>query len=83
MFVTKTSLFFLSLGSLTGLSDAFWRMSCTIIQTGRIDPVVTPGIVSSHVHKISGASSEYTLSLSLSTQPVAVVTPQNSHIPKS
>ncbi|CAD6582987.1 MAG: hypothetical protein ASARMPRED_001123 [Alectoria sarmentosa] len=56
MFVNKSSLLLLSLGSLTGLSDAFWRMSCSIIQTGRIDPIVSPGEVASHVHKISGAS---------------------------
>ena len=58
MFVNKSSLLLLSLGSLTGLSDAFWRMSCSVIQTGRIDPIVTPGKVSSHVHKLSGASSK-------------------------
>ena len=58
MVVTKTSLFLLSLGSLTGLSDAFWRMSCSTIQTGRIDPIVSPGKVASHVHRIAGASSK-------------------------
>ena len=57
MFVNKSSLFLLSLGSLAGISEAFWRMSCSIIQTGRIDPIVSPGKVASHVHKISGASS--------------------------
>jgi len=41
-----------------GLSSAFWRMSCSVIQTGRIDPVVSPGKVASHVHKISGAQSK-------------------------
>lgn len=56
MFVSKSALLLLSLGFLTGFSDAFWRMSCSIIQTGRIDPIVSPGEVSSHVHKISGAS---------------------------
>ena len=59
MFVNKSSLFLLSLGSLAGISEAFWRMSCSIIQTGRIDPVVSPGKVASHVHKISGASSKH------------------------
>ncbi|KAK5148930.1 hypothetical protein LTR04_000305, partial [Oleoguttula sp. CCFEE 6159] len=34
--------------------DAFWRMNCGVIQTGRIDPIVTPGGISSHVHKIAG-----------------------------
>ncbi|KAI1652615.1 WSC-domain-containing protein [Daldinia decipiens] len=36
--------------------DAYWRMSCSIIQTGRLDPNVSPGTVSAHVHKVSGAS---------------------------
>ncbi|KAI1374179.1 WSC-domain-containing protein [Hypoxylon crocopeplum] len=39
--------------------DAFWRMSCSIIQTGRLDPNISPGAVSAHVHKISGASNFY------------------------
>ena len=58
MFPNKSALLLLSLGSLTGLSDAFWRMSCSIIQTSRIDPIVSPGKISSHVHKIAGASSK-------------------------
>ncbi|KAI2464975.1 WSC-domain-containing protein [Annulohypoxylon bovei var. microspora] len=37
-------------------ADAFWRMSCSLIQTGRLDPNVSPGAVSAHVHKVSGAS---------------------------
>ena len=45
------------LAALTGSSDAFWRMSCSVIQTSRIDPVISPGKVADHVHKISGASS--------------------------
>ena len=32
-------------------------MPCGIVQTGRIDPVVSTGKVSGHVHKIAGASS--------------------------
>ncbi|MCJ1434081.1 hypothetical protein MMC27_003447 [Xylographa pallens] len=31
-------------------------MQCGITQTGRIDPVVSPGKISSHVHKIAGSS---------------------------
>ncbi|KFY16649.1 hypothetical protein V492_01177 [Pseudogymnoascus sp. VKM F-4246] len=34
----------------------FWRMSCSVSQMGRIDPVISYGGVSQHVHKISGAS---------------------------
>ncbi|KAI0880342.1 WSC-domain-containing protein [Annulohypoxylon maeteangense] len=37
-------------------ADAYWRMSCSLIQTGRLDPNVSPGEVSAHVHKVSGAS---------------------------
>ncbi|KAI5859630.1 hypothetical protein GGS23DRAFT_316541 [Durotheca rogersii] len=37
-------------------ADAYWRMSCGVIQTGRLDPIAYPGVVSDHVHKISGAS---------------------------
>ena len=55
---SKTSLLLVGLGSLTGFSDAFWRMSCSIVQTGRIDPVVSPGQINGHVHKIAGASSK-------------------------
>lgn len=36
--------------------DAFWRMNCGLIQTGRLDLIVSPGAVATHVHKISGAS---------------------------
>ncbi|KAK0512548.1 hypothetical protein JMJ35_004565 [Cladonia borealis] len=54
--VSKTFILVVCVGSLTGFSDAFWRMSCGIIQTGRIDPVVSPGKISGHVHKIAGAS---------------------------
>ncbi|KAI9830739.1 MAG: hypothetical protein M1819_005403 [Sarea resinae] len=39
-----------------GIATAYWRMSCGLIQTGRIDPVVSPGDISSHAHKIVGAS---------------------------
>ena len=41
-------------GVLAGSSQAFWRMSCGIIQTGRIDPVVSPGKIAGHAHKIAG-----------------------------
>lgn len=40
-----------------GRVDAFWRMSCGIIQFGRVDPVISPGSVSQHAHKIAGGSS--------------------------
>lgn len=48
----------LSLGSLLGSANAFWRMNCGVAQTGRIDPILSPGAVSGHVHLLSGATSE-------------------------
>ncbi|KAI4258516.1 MAG: hypothetical protein L6R42_005041 [Xanthoria sp. 1 TBL-2021] len=44
-------------GSLfTGLSQAYWRLSCSLSQTSRIDPIINPGGLSGHVHKFAGAS---------------------------
>jgi hypothetical protein len=42
--------------------NAYWRMSCSIIQEGRIDPVISYGSASSHVHKLSGAASKCSFS---------------------
>lgn len=39
--------------------DAFWRMVCSTIQVGRIDPIVSPGGVSGHSHTIAGPNSMY------------------------
>jgi hypothetical protein len=39
--------------------DAFFRMSCGRIQTGRIDPIITPGGVAGHCHLISGPISRW------------------------
>ncbi|KAK7418586.1 hypothetical protein QQZ08_011170 [Neonectria magnoliae] len=50
---SKTLLWLLAI---TAPVDAFWRMSCGLIQTGRVDPIVSPGGVAGHVHKVSGAS---------------------------
>ena len=35
-------------------ADAFWRLPCGRIQLGRLDPIISPGGVSGHVHTISG-----------------------------
>ncbi|KAF2721327.1 WSC-domain-containing protein, partial [Polychaeton citri CBS 116435] len=35
---------------------AFWRMNCAKIQIGRVDPVISPGQVSGHVHTLVGAA---------------------------
>ena len=40
---------------LIGPTSAFWRLSCGIVQSGRVDPVVSPGKLASHAHKIAGA----------------------------
>jgi hypothetical protein len=40
--------------------DAFWRMVCSTIQTGRIDPIVNPGAVSGHAHTVAGPISKPT-----------------------
>ena len=45
------------LGLLAGSSHGFWRLSCGIVQTGRIDPIVNPGKLSPHAHKIAGGGS--------------------------
>ena len=37
-------------------SHGFWRLGCGIAQRGRIDPIITPGDVSGHVHMLSGAT---------------------------
>lgn len=40
-----------------GEAEAFWRMNCAVIQTGRVDPIVNPGDVAQHCHTIVGGSS--------------------------
>lgn len=54
---SKALLGLIACASLTFV-DAFWRMNCGIIQTGRVDPIVNPGAISSHAHKIAGPSSK-------------------------
>lgn len=58
VFIAK-AIFGLILINIIGLTDAYWRMNCGIIQSGRIDPIVSPGKISQHVHKLVGASSKY------------------------
>lgn len=38
-------------------SHAFWRMACSVSQTSRIDPILSPGGLSGHVHKFAGGNS--------------------------
>jgi hypothetical protein len=50
---------------LSGTAEAFWRMPChSRTALGRIDPIVDPGVASSHGHTIHGGSSKYTRSTS-------------------
>lgn len=46
-----------ALALLAGSADAFWRMPCPgrIVQE-RADPIISPGVVSGHVHTISGGN---------------------------
>ena len=48
----------LGLIALIGQSLAFWRMGCSKLTLGRVDPIVSPGQVSAHVHTVVGSSSE-------------------------
>jgi hypothetical protein len=41
-----------------GNVDAFWRMVCSTVQVGRVDPIISPGGVSGHCHTIAGPNSE-------------------------
>ncbi|KAF2084619.1 WSC-domain-containing protein [Saccharata proteae CBS 121410] len=43
--------------TLAGTASAFWRMSCPgDVLNERADPIVSPGQVSSHVHRIAGGN---------------------------
>jgi hypothetical protein len=46
-----------ALATLAGSSEAFFRMSCPgrIVRT-RLDPIVSPGGISGHVHTIAGGA---------------------------
>ena len=45
--------------SILGSTEAFWRMNCATVQRGRIDPIVSPGRISAHVHTLVGSSSTH------------------------
>jgi hypothetical protein len=46
---------------LSGSAEAFWRMPChSRTAFLRLDPIVDPGVASSHGHVIHGGSSKYT-----------------------
>ena len=56
MYAKSFQLFLLALVAITTPAQAFWRLSCGTVQSGRVDPVVSPGKLASHAHKIAGAS---------------------------
>lgn len=45
--------------SLTTAVDAFFRINCAKILTGRVDPLVNPGAIAQHAHTIVGGSSKF------------------------
>lgn len=49
--------------------SAYWRLACSVSQEERIDPILSPGQVSSHVHKFAGGISEFRSSIK---QPVLI-----------
>ena len=46
----------LTLSALNPTAHAYWRTACSVVQTGRIDPILSPDTISGHVHKIAGGS---------------------------
>lgn len=40
------------------VARAYWRTACSVSQTSRTDPILSPGTVSGHVHKFAGGNSE-------------------------
>ena len=53
----KLSKLLLGLALTSGTVFGFWRMTCDHpLVVGRIDPIVSPGKVSGHIHTISGGS---------------------------
>jgi hypothetical protein len=49
-------LYLLTLSTINPTAHAFWRAACSVVQTGRIDPILSPDAISGHVHKIAGGS---------------------------
>lgn len=45
----------LALLGIANPASAFWRLSCGTVQSGRVDPVVSPGKLAGHAHKVAGA----------------------------
>ncbi|KAK4996850.1 hypothetical protein LTR66_003637 [Elasticomyces elasticus] len=42
--------------AILGSVEAFWRMNCAVVHTGRVDPLVNPGALAAHAHTIVGGS---------------------------
>jgi hypothetical protein len=51
-----STLYLVTLSTFNTTAHAFWRTSCSVVQTGRIDPILGRDTISGHVHKIAGGS---------------------------
>lgn len=60
--IRLSALLMASVAIFPAFTDAFWRLPCHG-QSGvaRMDPIVDPGEVSSHVHVVHGGGSEFLL----------------------
>jgi len=46
-----------ALAAFVGDANAFFRINCGRILDGRIDPIISPGKVSGHLHTLVGSAS--------------------------
>lgn len=62
-------IYLLTFSTLNPTAHAFWRAACSVVQTGRIDPILSPDAISGHVHKIAGGTeiNPYSTTASLQT----------------
>lgn len=57
--MVSSSKLVLTLSSLSGFANAFWRLPChERVGLARMDPIMNPGQVSGHVHTIHGGGSK-------------------------
>jgi hypothetical protein len=59
-FFTIDAAFAATILTFVSYTDAFWRMECHFDSgLARIDPLVSPGVPSSHMHSVFGSSGEW------------------------
>lgn len=71
----KLSTFIAAAAAFAGCSEAFWRMECRgRVGLARIDPIISPGEVSQHVHAIHGSSGkcQHLQSINLTCQALQI-----------